>query len=372
MATALSLVTYNIFPPKLGGQKCIASFNEYFSKQHQLFCFTIKDNDPACASYKVFNQLSNHRFRYINIFYFGMIRKIIHQKNISHIILEHPYYGWMALLLKYFCNVKLIIHSHNIEAERFKSVGKWWWKLLWHYEKWVHSKADFTFSITEEDQNYFMNQYKLDPHKLTVITYGFPFQNIPPAIEKSQARNQLLKKYSLQEDILLFLFNGALDYEPNLNAVKNIVEKINPLFLRKNIGYKIIICGKNLPAEMNELKEYADKNIIYAGFVDDITLYFKGVDAFLNPVEGGGGIKTKLVEALGYNLNAVSSINGAVGVDKNICNGKLFLCPNKDWQCFADNMQNASVYNSSIPPEFFTHFYWGNIAKKAGDIVSAL
>jgi hypothetical protein len=31
---------------------------------------------------------------------------------------------------------------------------------------------------------------------------------------------------------------------------------------------------------INELKEYGDKNIVYAGFVPDIEMYFKGADLF--------------------------------------------------------------------------------------------
>ena len=155
MANVLSIVSYKIFPAKLGGQKGIALFNEYFSKHEQLFCVTVKDNDPSQAPYKVLNYLSNSRLRYLNIFYFGMIKKIIRTHQISHIILEHPYYGWLAILLKHFCKVKLIVHSHNIEAERFRTVGKWWWKILWHYEKFVHSQADFTFCISSEDRDYF-------------------------------------------------------------------------------------------------------------------------------------------------------------------------------------------------------------------------
>ncbi|MGN6533298.1 MAG: glycosyltransferase family 4 protein, partial [Ginsengibacter sp.] len=169
MANVLSIVTYKIFPAKLGGQKGIALFNQYFSKQQNLFCFTIKDNDPSLAPYPVFNLLGNSPSRYINIFYFGLIKKIIRKNNISHIILEHPYYGWMAVLLKYFCKVKVIIHSHNIEAERFRTVGKWWWKILWHYEKWVHQKADFTFCITAQDRNYFYENYKIPYEKSAVI-----------------------------------------------------------------------------------------------------------------------------------------------------------------------------------------------------------
>lgn len=372
MANVLSIVTYKIFPAKLGGQKGIALFNEYLSQQENLFCFTIKDNDPSLASYKVFNLLSNKPSRYFNVFYFGLIKKNIREDNITHIICEHPYYGWMALLLKYFCKVKVIIHSHNIESERFKTVGKWWWKILWYYEKFIHNKADFTFCITEQDRNYFHKNYELPFEKSTVITYGISWKDIPPSTEKEEAKNFLLKKYALSSGTHLFLFNGTLDYGPNLDAVKCIVEKINPLFIKKNISYKIIICGKGLPAEMNGLHSYNDQNIIYAGFVDEISVYFKGSDVFINPLTFGGGIKTKLVEALGYNLNAVSTVNGAIGVDENICNGKLLLSENGDWQSFADKMKSSITIDRTITSEFFEHFYWRNIAAKAAKAVNTL
>jgi glycosyltransferase involved in cell wall biosynthesis len=372
MANVLSIVTYKIFPPKLGGQKGIALFNEYFSKHENLFCFTIKDNDPSLAPYKVFNLMGNHQLRYINIFNFGLIKKVVRENDITHIICEHPYYGWMVLLLKYFCNVKVIIHSHNIEAERFRTVKKWWWKILWHYEKWIHNKADFTFCITEQDRNYFYKNYGISYKKSTVITYGISWNSLPTIEERQVAKNILHKKYSLHAETKLFLFNGTLDYEPNLNAVKNIVEKINPLFIQKNISYKIIICGKGLPAEMNELKDYTGQNIIYAGFVDDISIYFKGTDVFINPVTDGGGIKTKLVEALGYNMTAVSTFNGAIGVDENICNGKLLLSENHNWQSFADEMVKAGQIRQSISSEFFDQFYWENIASKAAGVIRNL
>ncbi|HUZ60647.1 MAG TPA: glycosyltransferase family 4 protein [Hanamia sp.] len=369
MANVLSIVTYKILPPKLGGQKGIALFNQYFSEKENLICCTIKDNDPDLAIYKVFNVLSNRRLRYLNIFYFGIIKKIIRENNITHVIVEHPYYGWMGLLLKYFCNVKMIVHSHNIEAERFKTVGKWWWKTLAIYEKFIHRKADFTFCITQQDREYFYYRYKIPYEKSTVITYGISWNTIPAIDQKKEFKNQLLKKYSLSPQTHLFLFNGTLDYLPNYNAVKNIVEKINPLFIKKNIPYKIIICGKGLPLEMDELKNYKDQNIIYAGFVDDISVYFKGVDIFINPVTDGGGIKTKLVESLGYNLNVVSTYNGAIGVDENICNEKLLLCENEDWKGFADKMGIATNINKNISIEFFEYFYWENIAEKAADII---
>ena len=33
--------------------------------------------------------------------------------------------------------------------------------------------------------------------------------------------------------------------------------------------------------------------------------------------------------------------DGAIGVDENICNGKLLLSQNEDWQAFADKMEKS-------------------------------
>ena len=92
--------------------------------------------------------------------------------------------------------------------------------------------------------------------------------------------------------------------------------------------------------------------------MDDIGLYLKGADVFLNPIIGGGGIKTKLVEALGYNLNAVSTENGAIGVDPRVCNGKLLIAPDGDWESFCNKVVSASRLRADIPPAFFQNFDW--------------
>ena len=47
---------------------------------------------------------------------------------------------------------KTIIHTHNIEYQRFKSNGKWWWPLLEVYERNCFKKADIIFCISPEDR----------------------------------------------------------------------------------------------------------------------------------------------------------------------------------------------------------------------------
>ena len=132
----ISLVSYPFLPARTGGQKGIALFYKYFSRYHQLTIVTTEKNQPAFADgYELLNIIGNSKLRYINPFIFFRLRNLIRQKKATHLILEHPYYGWLGILLKRAYGVKLVVHSHNIEGRRWKSLGKWWWRILWNYEK---------------------------------------------------------------------------------------------------------------------------------------------------------------------------------------------------------------------------------------------
>jgi glycosyltransferase involved in cell wall biosynthesis len=265
-----------------------------------------------------------------------------------------------------------VIHSHNIESLRFKSTGKWWWTILWYYERCIHRNADINFFITDEDRQYAIKQFKLKENNCHTITYGFDLNAPPTAEEKMNAKLYLQKKYNLSENTTIILFNGTLDYKPNQDALDIIINKINPILLQqKQFKYNIIICGKNLPSHYNNLIDIQSKNIIYAGFVDDIGLYFKGSDIFINPVTDGGGIKTKLVEALGYDLFCVSTKNGAIGVPPSICNHKLTIIEDNNFDAFANSIITANPQQFHINEDFFHHFFWKNITDKASDTFSS-
>ncbi|MBS1918402.1 MAG: glycosyltransferase family 4 protein [Bacteroidetes bacterium] len=369
MATIISIISYPFLPAKSGGQKGVALFNKYFSRYHKLICVTTKKNNPLIAEgYEVQNILSDSAIRYINIFYFFKLRKIIRQNNATHILLEHPYYGWLGVLLRKFCRVKLVVHSHNIESLRWKSLGKWWWKILWYYERFTHRNADYNFFIHENDKRYATDVFGIHGDKCIIVTYGIEWNNIPSKEDVISARQQLRNLHSISVGEKILLFNGAFNYKPNLDALKKIFDIINPVLQQKNnFRYRILICGIGIP---EEIMQSSYPNITIVGFVDDVSLYFKGTDVFLNPVTEGGGIKTKLVEALGYNANAVSTENGAIGIDTGYCNGKLMVSENEDWQMFADLIVKASTYTADITTTYFEHFFWGNTTKKAAAFIA--
>ena len=368
----LGLASYPFLPARMGGQKCIAFLYDFLAKKIPFTCVGTKSNDSSLVDYELLPLLSDSSLRYINVIYFFTLRKIIKQKQITHLQIEHPYYGWLALLLKWFCKIKLIVHSHNIEGLRFKSTGKWWWFLLLNYEKVVHQNADYNYFITDEDKEYAIKHFQLDPSHCCTITYGIENKQLPTEIEKLTARNTLLEKHGIDNKACLLFFNGVFSYKPNLDGLKMILQDINPLLLQQSdFNYKIIICGKALPLAMNALAEYVDQNIIYAGFVEDIDTYFKASDILLNTTTSGGGIKTKLVEALGFNTTVISTPNGAIGVDASTCNGKLIIVEDNNPSGFATAIISNRDLVLNTPASFYETFYLGNIAEKAIKFISS-
>jgi glycosyltransferase involved in cell wall biosynthesis len=357
----VSIIPYKILPAKLGGEKGIALFNEYLSKEVDLVGITTENNDPSLArGYKLLNVLSNSRLRYVNVALYYRVRRIIKQEKATHLLIEHPYYGWLAWLLRKTMDIKLVVHSHNMEYMRSKSIGRKWWKALKWYERWVYKFADKVFFISEDDRDFAIKELGVKPDKSLAVTYGIEQSGIPPDLHDSGVMIEQLHSIHPTEKILLF--NGALYHSTNYDALKVILDEINPFLLKANsFRYKIIVCGKGLPDFFNELRDYSDKNVIYAGFVDDISAYFKAADIFLNPILSGGGIKTKAVEALAMNCTVVSTELGALGLVREVCGNKLYVTKEGEWERFSDLIIASSQTQDQTPESFFEYYYWGNI-----------
>lgn len=371
MPTIISLVPYQFLPARVGGQRGIALFNKYLAKHVRLVCVTVRSNAPELAEgYEIANVLSTSPLRYINPLYFFTLRRRIKQSGARLLVIEHPYYGWLGVLLKWFTGIALAVHSHNIESLRFRTLGKKWWKLLWWYERFTHRQANFNFFIHDQDRHFAISRFGLAPERCITVTYGIEWSQPPSREELRQASNKLRALHGIDPNEKILLFNGAFNYMPNLDALGRIVDTINPLLQQKtDFKYRVIICGRDIPPN---ILNSAYPNMLILGFVEDINLYFRGADVFINPVNEGGGIKTKLVEALGNNLNAVSTENGAIGVDPALCNGKLMVSPNEDWKLFVNNIIAAAGRQADIGPEYFDHFYWDHsISKLVGFLFPA-
>jgi polysaccharide biosynthesis protein PslH len=132
------------------------------------------------------------------------------------------------------------------------------------------------------------------------------------------------------------------------------------------LHYNILIAGKRLPNEFGELKQWNSEHIFYAGFVEDIDLYSKAADILLNPVNSGGGVKTKMIEALGFNTSVVATETGATGVDKNVCGNKLNIVNDGDWNAFVNSIKTvANAGKTETSAEFYATYNWTSVVTNA-------
>ncbi len=101
-------------------------------------------------------------------------------------------------------------------------------------------------------------------------------------------------------------------------------------------------------------------------------MYYKAADIFLNPIGEGGGIKTKLVEALAANDTAISFATAAIGVPPTVT-GMLLIVADKDPGSFCKSDTTKSTFiRESIPQSFFGSFLLGIFAEKVETIINTI
>ena len=348
----------------MGGQKGIALFCKYLGEQNELTAISVNDNNINLAeTYTMIPLFSKKRSRYLNPFYVSKISKIVKEKNIKNVITEHPYMAWMGWYLKKKLNLQWFVHTHNIEFERFRTLDKKWYKLLKIYETWVYKNADAVFFKTNEDVEFAVKNKMVKQENAVLVPFGIEIEKMP--LDKVAQKKKIYAQHDIPETATLIFFNGTLNYQPNIDALWFILNEINPLLLKEqSFNYRILICGKGLPPSFNELKNYTDKNIIYAGFVDDVYAYFKAADIFINPVITGGGVKTKIVEAMGYGTTVISCTSGAAGIELSACGDKIKVVADNDANAFAEEILNNKDRYIKTPDEYYEYYSWRNIIKK--------
>lgn len=363
MKRVLLIAPYPYLPSFSGGQKHISLLTEYLGRECQLTVISTAKNDPSLANgYRLLRWLKNPFYRYLDFRLYARICRLIESESFEAIIWEHPYYYWLARAIQKKFKLFTVIHSHNIEYQRFRSTGKWWWPILRPYEGACLRMADLNYFISPADQQSAISEWGLDPRKCDILPLGVT-QQAPPT-DRSACQEAVRKRHNIPAQARILLFNGLLNYLPNRQALDDLLSHVNPLLQQeKEFEYRLIICGKNLPDSYQQLNAYEKENILFAGFVEDIEIYFKAADVFLNPVLSGGGIKTKMVEAIALGTTVVSTQTGAIGIRLEICGDKLKQAPDQDWKQFAQLVREESARNNPTPEAYYDYYYWGNIIR---------
>lgn len=107
------------------------------------------------------------------------------------------------------------------------------------------------------------------------------------------------------------LFVGALDYEPNAEAVEWFVSEVMPLITAKMPAAQVRIVGRN-PDRVAWVGSQLGVDLV--GLVDDLAPELDSADVSIVPIRVGAGTRLKVVEALAHCIPLVTTRVGCEGI----------------------------------------------------------
>jgi polysaccharide biosynthesis protein PslH len=115
------------------------------------------------------------------------------------------------------------------------------------------------------------------------------------------------------------LFTGNMQYEPNVNCVVYLIEKVFPWLQKEMPHLQLVAAGKNPAAALRRLRT---KHLYLTGWVDDLRTYYRQARLFVAPMQIGIGMQNKILEAMSMGMPVITSslANNAIGAEhgKNI------------------------------------------------------
>ena len=164
----------------------------------------------------------------------------------------------------------------RVEAERLKT-----------YENIMYEYFDNHTIISLQDQELI---YQTERENIAIIPNGIDTEFFNPN-DNSEKKHELL-------------FNGNMQYEPNVKSAIYIVNNILPLVQKKYPNTKLLISGTSPTKEVLNLQS---DTVTVSGWMDDIRDAYNQAQIFIAPMQIGTGLQNKLLEAMAMKMPCVTS-----------------------------------------------------------------
>jgi glycosyltransferase involved in cell wall biosynthesis len=157
--------------------------------------------------------------------------------------------------------------------------------------------ADTILAVSEEDAAYFAD---LGAKRVVLVPNGVDCAAYDGPRELRSTRPTIL-------------YVGALGWPPNASAARYLATDVLPIVRRAVADARVVIVGRNPPADLLALAR-DNGNVEIAADVPDVAPYFRDADVLAVPLETGGGTRLKILEAFAAGLPVVSTPVGCEGI----------------------------------------------------------
>jgi glycosyltransferase involved in cell wall biosynthesis len=205
--------------------------------------------------------------------------------------------------------VPTVLFQHNVESEiwrrhadassnpvRRAMYRKEFARML-RYEQEIVGKYPHVIAVSQHDKE-LMAKWA-DASRITVVPTGVDLEQYRPASSPSPSEP-------------LIMFVGAMDWEPNIDAMEYFCQDVWPLVKARVAGARLRIVGRNPDRRVQKL---ASQFIAVTGTVSSVVDHLRQAATVIVPLRIGGGTRLKIYEAMAMGKAVVSTSVGAEGLD---------------------------------------------------------
>lgn len=227
--------------------------------------------------------------------------------------------------------------AEKMLRKKIKYFLTWFPMLSW--EPMIAKKFDKIVTVSEVDKII-----------LQALQPGLDISVVPNGIDTTVCHSSITGK--LREKNILIV--GAMDYEPNVDAVMYFYEEIFPVIRKKMPECTLTIVGRNAPLDIQRLR--SDRQVIVEANVKELAPYYERALVSAVALRSGGGTRLKILESMAFGTPVVSTSIGCEGLE--VKNGHDILV--------ADN---PTDFANSVLEIMTSPALWGTISAKARKLV---
>jgi len=164
------------------------------------------------------------------------------------------------------------------------------WSKLGTYERVMMNEADAVIAVSEPDAMKLRGR-KVEP------------QIIPNGVDTTAIA---FREPRAQADTLLFI--GTLDYRPNADAARWLVDDIFPRIRQSRPDARLRLVGRGSD-------RFSAPGVDGIGYVDDVSAEVERADVLVAPLRMGGGARFKVLEGMAAGLPVAATPFGLQGID---------------------------------------------------------
>ena len=275
------------------------------------------------------------------------IIELITKEKINVIFISHSLLGKLSYIIKkHFPSIKIITFFHNIEihyAKEYLRVSGYshlpFYLLAKYNEIYSINYSDYYLVLNSRDDKLLQETYSVRSHLVLPVSYEDKFEENRAVLSS--------------ENIVTLLFVGV-DFFPNVEAMRFFIKHVLPF-----VDAKLIIVGKGMDNYKHEFLSLIEdvSKIEVNGFVDDLAQYYYNASAVIAPIFSGGGMKTKIAEALMYGKTVIGTSEAFEGYKKD--DRSMKVCDTKEEFINILNEKNTLSFGkfNKISREIFLNNY---------------